>query len=213
MCSLAEFVDVAREQGRRMFDGVVTRDNLHLAPELLRPGAARRGRRAIAGLEAYLRRLLLAIALRMEHMLGSEPAARPVRPGKRAARIGAARLRILHSDRPLPDFAALDRVHRWQPPTARGAPVPAAPLLARLVQLQALLDAPERRARRLAWHLARRRSGALFPPAPGTRMPARFGPEPPALFAALANMIARASQARPAPRGPAPRPPPRIRRI
>ena len=93
-------------------------------------------------------------------------------------------------------------------------PVQAAPLLARLSALKALLDAPDARARRLAFHLARRRPGPIIPPClnqPG--VPRRYGTELSAIYDALAQAIWTAGRARPPPLGPAPKLGPRIRRL
>ncbi|MEL6387759.1 MAG: hypothetical protein AAFR00_10435, partial [Pseudomonadota bacterium] len=86
------------------------------------------------------------------------------------------------------------------------------PLLGRLAALKALVDAPARRARRLAFYLARRRPGLLL--APVYRGPASgrvLGRDPAAVFEGMAAAITERSRARPPPLGPAPHPGPRLR--
>ncbi|NBC20961.1 MAG: hypothetical protein GVY06_07975 [Alphaproteobacteria bacterium] len=99
------------------------------------------------------------------------------------------------------------------PPAPRGGPVVARALLKRLCDLRGLIDHPAPRARRLAWYLARRRPGWLLAPDGPAGPSGRFGTEMSAIFDAMKALAERASRVRPAPRGPAPRPPPRIRAL
>jgi len=94
--------------------------------------------------------------------------------------------------------------------TSPAGPVPAAPLLQRLRDLKALVEAPEVRARQLAFVIARNRA-PLTTPGFGRRMPPRIGTEVTTLFGAMGASLTRAIQARPPPRFAAPWPPPRMR--
>jgi len=85
-------------------------------------------------------------------------------------------------------------------------------LLARLAALKKLVDAPEARARRLAFHLARRRPGPVLAPVFAGRSRGQpFTTETSAVFEALPTAIIAASRSRPPPLGPRPRAGPRAR--
>lgn len=207
----ADFLEMATRFGGALLDGIVARDNLHLSPHTVRPGAATRIRQGIRRLEAYLKRLILAIALRMEHALPAD-IERPVCLRPRADRVKPAGFSVFSSQ--FDENRTLGFTWRWETPKPYiipGAPVCTRDLLARLAWLRALLDAPQARAKRLAWHLARRRHGWLRAPDAHIRIATRFGSEIGAIYDALAQLLGAASLQRPPPRGPAPRPPPRIR--
>ena len=201
-------MDQVRAQGARLVARVVSRDDLQLAPATLRAAAARRVRQGLQALEAFLRRVLVLLALQLEP--GLTPDNRPrhrrmVRPRPRRA----GRFRVFIGEAAWPGFSeALSHRRR-----ARSQPVQAAPLLQRLADLQALLAAPQARARRLAWTLARRRPGWLLAPGRDDAMPRRFGTEISMLYDSLAVAILKASQARPPPLGRVPDFPPRIRTL
>lgn len=207
-------LDHLRHQGLLLHAGVLTRDNAHLGPRVLSRAAAARLRQGLRRIEAWLRRVILLLALALEPGLkprGGETvlAARPRRP-----RFGQWRFRVLTGGAPPPGHAGF-----W-PETAgagamgmRGLPVAAMPLLARLAALKALIEAPEARARRLAWLLARRKPGLLLAPGKASDIPGHCGTEISSLYAALAPAIITASRARPPPLGRRPRPAPRIRQL
>ena len=126
----------------------------------------------------------------------------------------APSLRIFIGETVLPDAWANGDRFGGNATRSNAQQVLAAPLLARLFELCRLIEDPQARARRLAFHLARRRPGPLLAPDLATsRMPARFGTEISALYAGFASAIARLSQARPPPLGPLPIFPPRIRAV
>ncbi|MEM1036278.1 MAG: hypothetical protein AAGI14_05915 [Pseudomonadota bacterium] len=202
---------------QRYADAVIARDNLHLAPALISKAAARRVRRGIKAIEAYLRRVLLLLALQIEPELARENRARPIY-GRKGPRRAAKR--PLLSLKAFPkegiDFALSDKIMDLQA-SNRGAcsphptPVPARPYLARIAALRELMNDPYTRARRLAWHIARRRPGFLLAPGAQDAVRNRYGTEFSALYTAMGAGIPARSRARPPPLGPAPRPPPRIR--
>jgi hypothetical protein len=106
----------------------------------------------------------------------------------------------------------------WAKPAPRnreyGRMIPAGPLIAHFHYLKMLLEQPEKRARHLAFQLARRRPGLVIPPGLNQKgVPNRYGTEVSALNDAMAQGIWNASRARPPPIGPVPRPPPRIQRL
>ncbi len=206
-----DLFETAKAIGARLWARIAVRDGAHLGPARLSRAAAARLRAGIRAVEAYLRRLLVLMALELERTLAPDPRprARYAAIGRRARRRGL-RLNVFAGELALPDFSGILPAARLQ--AGRGGLLPAGPLVERLEGLKALLDAPERRARRLAFHLARRRPGPVLAPGLGRAgVPARLGTEVSATYAAFAVDIARASQARPPPLDPAPRPPPRVR--
>lgn len=189
---------------------VLSRDDMQLAPRLISRAAARRLKSGLRALEAYLRRVLLLIALQMEPGLIPDETTPVAGPRPRRFRLSRSDLRIFPSAREWSGTEPFAPGRRGFAP--RGLAVPAAPYLSRLAALGRLIDAPEARARRLAWVLARRRVGLVRAPGRGPGdVPLRYGTEVSALYRALAPAILNASRARPPPLGPKPKPPPRIR--
>ena len=221
-------LDTFRTHGAALHSAISAGGDAHLAPVRLSGAATGRLRAGIAALESWLRRVLILLALELE------PALQPGRPYakyRRRRRLAPRRhsLRIFPSGRPL-DAATRDRLRRlprgrrWQAgfgadlsggAGSSGQPsVWAAPLLARLSALRDLVEAPEARARRLAWHLARRRPGRFRAPRyTGPRSGRLFGTETGALHDGLGHAIFEASRARPPPLGPATRLGPRLRQL
>ncbi|MEM6666142.1 MAG: hypothetical protein AAF638_07035, partial [Pseudomonadota bacterium] len=74
----ADFLELAQRVGIDLVDHVTARDELYLRPSVLTRVAARRFRSGLKSLAAYLRRLILLLALQMEHGL-VERAPQPVR--------------------------------------------------------------------------------------------------------------------------------------
>ncbi|MEM9226066.1 MAG: hypothetical protein AAGA24_06085, partial [Pseudomonadota bacterium] len=184
-------------------------------PEEFTKAAAARLRAGLRAVEAYWRRVVLALALQMEHVLTPDQSEYVTYASCDSGpdRVPAPRFRVLDRSRDFPSGGikpALSPTHGW--PGQAG--VPAAPLLQKLSALKALLAAPEARARRLAFHLARVRSGPLLPPGFGRwGVKRRYGTEVSAHYDALSTWIVRQSLARPQPLGPRPRAGPRIRDI
>ncbi|MEM1087134.1 MAG: hypothetical protein AAGH90_05345 [Pseudomonadota bacterium] len=201
---------------QRYADTVLARDNLHLAPALISKAAARRVRQGIKAIEAYLRRFLLMLALQIEPELAAENRARPIY-GRKGPREVATRpvlsLKAFPKEgidfalsRKILDLQAVNRGSGSVHPT----PIPARPYLAKLAALRELMNDPYARARRLAWHLARRRPGVLFAPGAQDAVRNRHGTEFSALYASMTAGILTQSRARPPPLGPASKPSPRI---
>lgn len=211
----ATFLDLACAQGGALVAKVMSRDQVHLAPPALTRAAAKRLRQGLRAIEAYARRVLVLLALSLEPGLKPDQSARPVRPAARKTAPQIPALRIFGAERASAPFPHLSpKILLDITPGAKI--IHAAPLLARLSHLQALLAAPERRARKLAFCMARRRPGSVLPPGLGGGLgregvPRRYGTEVSSLYASLAHAILTAGRARPPPLGPRPRPPPRIR--
>ena len=216
MTPAGPLLETSRDYALRLVTAVLARDDSHLAPATLTKAAARRMQAGIRAVEAYLRRLILVLALQFEHSLpkhnpvrpryGALPAKTPPKPHK--TRI---RFTVFTGQHDLPD-ALIEGWIATQP--RHTAPIPAAPLLARLRALSNLAKAPETRARRLAWTLARKRPGPILTPDLKRRyVPARYGTEVSAIYHGFHAEIIKASRARPPPLGPVRRPPPRIRTL
>lgn len=206
------FFELLCQQAGQLHARILSRDDMQLKPALISKAAARRLKAGLRALEAYLRRVLLLMALEMEPDLAAQNRASPIYLAASRSTRGRPGLILFRQTR--------DMDRRPGPANCRDLPpngqqlLPAAPLLARLAALRALIEAPWPRARRLAWTLARRRAGLV--PAPGRGpgdVPARFGTQVSALYRAMGPAILAASRARPPPLGPKPRPPPRIRAI
>jgi len=205
-----DFFQHLAAQGAALHARVLSRDDAHLRPDRLSKAAAGRLRSGIAALESWLRRVILLMALVLEPGLVANG-----RPWTRTHRIRLGRR---------PAGLRIFKDSRWpgqRPFPARGdtrgdgpRAVWAAPLLARLAALKALLDAPEARARRLAFHLARRKPGPLRArPCRGAASGRPFSTEAGTLHDAMAAAIWERSRARPPPLGPAIRAGPRIRSL
>ena len=196
----------------RLCARVTVRDNLHLSPDLLSRSVARRLRQGLRHLEAFVRRLLILLALALEP--GLQPTLRVAPMVRRDAKKKpktSNRFRVYPLDLASPDWPDLSAALRTRG-EGPGGPVPAAPLLARLSALRALIDAPQARARRLAYMLARKRPGLLLAPDLGREaVPPRLGTEIFSIYRAMGREITVRSRARPPPLPPVPRRPPRVR--
>jgi len=191
---------------------ILARDNLYLSPREVSRAAALRLKQGIMALEAYLRRLLFVLALTLKHDLKPDTIERPI-----YAR-GSCKTRTKSSFKSLPfwgiepDFSTFSSASNWtdrKPPK----PIPIAPLLARLGEVCDILKNPEARARRLAYHLARKQSGPLLAPGDHNAVRNRYGTEFSSIYTLMGHEIGEMSRARPPPIGPVLRPPPRIRTL
>jgi hypothetical protein len=215
------FLQTSCEYAGQIVLRVLSRDDAHLSPARFSRAAAKRFAAGLRALEAYLRRLILLLALQMEHDLCDTGETRPIfghvpRPprvplGQRKARAFI----IFNRQHDFPDHLGDDWTTQARLSGGpRGDGVPAAPFLARLSMLSDLAKDPRARARRLAWHIARRRPGPiLMPDLNRGRVPRRYGTEISASYDADGHAIGEASRARPPPIGAVIRPPPRIRRL
>lgn len=199
----------------QMKAGILSRDGLNLGPLVLTQAAARRFRVGLRALEAFLRRVLLLFALQLEP--GLQPRATLWKSRSRKAARGQLSkaptpgFRLLKDERAVPEWLAISGASSS---ASQSGPWLTYPLYSRLAMLSDLIANPHARARRLAFHLARRRPGPLL--APGfalTTTTRRFGTEISMQFDAMAEAIHAAGRARPPPLGPLPGPGPRIRRL
>jgi hypothetical protein len=213
-------IDLAVREAAGALGDAEVRDDLHLKPRTLSRAANARALRAVRALEAFVRRLLLLIALQFEHHITVDVSHRPY-PKKhpksvtRAPRPGIGALRIFPSDLAFPVdlYSAASPFDTAAPaPAFATAALPAAPIIARIQRLRAMLDTAEARGHRLAFTLARRRHGLLLAPLP-LALPNRMGTGVTSLYGSLGHAIFERSRARPPPQKPRPPPPPRARFI
>ena len=204
---------------------VAARDDLYLKPKTITQAAQARALRGVRAVEAFLRRLLIALALQFEHEIEVDVTARPypktAKPAPtRLPQDGLGSLRILLDERPLPnDFDQRmqrlnDKVRHTQiePRMGRGGERPSGPILQRLERAGLILQTVEARARRLAFTLARHRHGPLTPPLPDT-VPNRMGTAFASVYPTLGYAVYERSRHRPPPERPRPPPRPRIRTV
>ena len=191
---------------------VIARDNLNLGPSAISLAAAARLRRGLRAMHAYVRRVLILLALEIEHNLTLDNSERPRRMGPRKPRVKTTSIPIFSRDGPQSDFLCREGdFKRKKGDFKTGNP---APLLDRWRALKDLLESPDKRARRLAIIMARRKEGMLLPPdAGGIAIRNRDGTEFSTLYRFMHQDIMENSRARPPPIGPRPRPPPRIRML
>lgn len=200
---------------------VIGRSELLGRPEAVIKAVAARLRTGVRALEAFLRRVLIVMALEMEHDLVFVP--RPenlARAKPRKLRVKKPFLRIYTTpDRPYHfDFehqfdrscasTGLTDAHAHAatlPPIL----VPINKWLVQLDYLHAIANDPIAKARRLAFSLARGRHGIIMAPPSPPRLLRRCGTEISATFDAMALQIIQKSRSRPPPlppprRGPKP---------
>jgi hypothetical protein len=187
-------------------------------PEFVIKAVAARLRAGVRRLEAFLRRILILMALEMEHDLVAvwHPENLARTKDVKKFRLKRPFLKIYPMpDRPYysgfePKFAApcpklRDTDAALRPPVR----VPIGRWMAQLDYLQALIHDPVAKARRLAFSLARSRHGILMAPPCPPRLLRRCGTEISALHDAMAYQIMEKSRNRPPPlpppkRGPKP---------
>ncbi|MDJ0920010.1 MAG: hypothetical protein QNI84_02710 [Henriciella sp.] len=211
-------MDLTAGLAERLALQVLSRDEAQLAPLTLTQAAARRMRQGLRALEAFLRRVILCLALQIEPNLPRTDRFARIKTRKDQPDIwvqpnALTGFCVFRGERDFDPWAeiapAMDS--GWRQPAP---PAYAAPLLARLTALKTLAQDPMARARRLAWHIARYRPGPMFAPdAFRSLVPRRYGTELSAVYDGMRYTILTASEARPPPLGPRPKPGPRIRRL
>jgi hypothetical protein len=188
----------------RVRDGV--RTNCH-QPGDVSKAAAGRFLRAIRLIEAYLRRVLLTMALQLEPSL-VDTSKEPGRPKEKRRTITAPLPRFvvlddhyapLDEDRLAALTAELGSRHTDSTPDK---PVRIDSLCRRLERLAMIAQDPLTRARRLAFHLARYRPGPILAPDRNVQLPRAWGTEAGSTFDAMGYAILRDSKSRPPPLPP-----------
>jgi hypothetical protein len=193
---------------RNLVAAVTTRDNLHIRPPLASKAVAARLVSGIRLLRAFLRRLIILIALDLEWGLVDTRGVmkRPHRR-KSTSTVGFA-LGGLDPDKVSPWLNADGPNFKPRIPTSaqewRTAtlPVDMARLYAQLDFLARIAANPLGKAKRLAFHLARTQHGIIMPPEGPKRIAGRWGTQISASFDAMAGSIMTVSRSRPPPLPP-----------
>ena len=193
-----------------IYDRVMARDNLFTRPCFITQAVLGRLRTGVRALEAFLRRILILIALEMEPELIYVRHPENLAWAKaKIPRVKKYALLIYPPPAPggLPDFFDTNTrapAPEWDRDDAIwGQPkVPIGNWLDRLDYLRDLAKDPVKKARRLAYKLARYRHGILMPPSQHHRLLPRWGTEASAIHDALAYQIIEKSKVRPPPHPP-----------
>jgi hypothetical protein len=185
-------------------DAVWVRDNVYLRPQMARKSVAARLASGLVVLRAFLRRLIILMAIELEWKLvdARGPMRRP-HGRKSKSKVGFS-FPCLDADKPSPWLTS----HRPQfKPKVRndfGAPLPVdiTQLYAKLDFLAKIAANPTAKAKRLAFHLARSRPGIIMAPIGPKRIAGRWGTSVSASFDAMASSILTQSRNRPPPLPP-----------
>jgi hypothetical protein len=192
-----------------LVDAVGARDNVYLRPPTQRQAVAQRLVSGLRLLRAFLRRLIILIALELEWGL-VDKRGEMKRPHKCQMKPTAAKLSLTCFESGKvspwlnaggPDFKAkLARQNEYgtNPPVY----VEMANLYAQLDFLAGIAANPLAKAQRLAFHLARKRHGILMAPAGPQRIGGRWGTQVSTYFDLMALDIITKSRNRPPPLPP-----------
>jgi hypothetical protein len=189
---------------------VSTRDDLHLRPETARKTVAMRLRSGLILLRAFLRRLILLIALDLEWGLmdkrgemkrphgrtNKKPSAPITLDGLYKAKVGPWQSNV--GPHMQPQNKAAQRYGNGGTPVF----VEMAKLYAQLDFLAKVAADPYAKAKRLAFHMARTREGLIFAPYGPKRIAGRWGTEVSSLYDVMAFQINEKSRNRPPPLPP-----------
>jgi hypothetical protein len=190
---------------------IMTRDDLYVRPSSGTHAMAARLKAGTRALSAYLRRILILMALAMEADLvpGPRPDDRK-RANKLKLRVKRPHLRI-YPDHFHPRMDVLYKLQAkaklvrapFDYDAARPrVQIDLGPLFTQLDHLRALIQSPLAKAKSLAFSLARTRHGIMLPPPDKPRLLRQWGTEAPALFAAMGAGIVAKSRTRPPPLPP-----------
>jgi hypothetical protein len=186
-------------------DAVRVRDNLHLRPPMASKAIAARLASGMIVLRAYLRRLILLIALKLEWDLVDTRGVMK-RPHGRKMTPSSAKLSLTCLDSLKPSPWLNSDGPRFKPAIKSDGrstlPVDMAGLYAQLDFLAGIAANPLAKAERLAFHLARRRDGIIMAPMGPKRIAGRWGTQVSAYHDAIGFSIQEESRNRPPPLPP-----------
>jgi hypothetical protein len=192
---------------KSLASAVSARDNVYLRPPLARKAVAVRLASGLRVLRAFLRRLIILIALDMEWTLVDTRGEMKRPHGRKSAASSASfSLKGLETDKASPwlnhEPAFLkpetDSPQAFNPPVQ----IDMAKLYAQLDFLSKIAANPAAKAKRLAFHLARNYQGIIIAPQGPKRMAGRWGTQVSASFDAMAAAIMTQSRTRPPPLAP-----------
>jgi hypothetical protein len=188
---------------------VTTRDSLHIRPALARQAVAARLRSGMIVLRAFLRRLIILIALELEWGL-VDTRGKMKRPHKRKSKSSSPGCSLqgldtqgaspwLNADGPnFKPVVKTDHIRGYNTPVM----IDMAKLYAQLDYLAGLAADPLAKAKRLAFHMARNYEGIIIAPEGPKRIAGRWGTQVSASYTAMAWSIMNQSRNRPAPLSP-----------
>jgi hypothetical protein len=184
---------------------VTTRDNLHIRPPLARQAIAKRLAGGLRVLRAFLKRLIILIALEMEWSLVDTRGAMK-RPHRRKSKASAAGFSLTYFDdhkaRFWPDADGPSFKTGGGQAHATPMPVDMTKLYAQLDFLAGIAANPLAKAKRLAFRLARSRQGIIMAPEGPKRFAGRWGTQISASYDGMAASIVTQSRNRPPPLPP-----------
>lgn len=207
--SLAPFV-FALSQASYLCAQVRGASELLWRPAFVRKAVAARLRKGVRALEAFLRRVLILMALDIEpDLVAKDQTENLARAKKWKVRARKPFLRIFPAPRGAHTFDFKEKLvapgPSEQSPHAAALPpvtVPIGRWWRQLDYLQTIIHDPVAKARRLAFSLARRHHGLLIAPYQHRRVMRGCGTEPTSLFDAMAFQITQKSRSRPPPLPP-----------
>jgi hypothetical protein len=187
---------------------VTTRDNLHIRPALARQAVAARLRSGMIVLRAFLRRLIILIALELEWSLVDARRAMKRPHGRKLKSSPGFSLGGLDTNKVSPWLNAdgpnfkpvvkTDHTQGYNTPVM----IDMAKLYAQLDYLAGIAANPLAKAKRLAFHLARNYQGIIIAPDGPKRIAGRWGTQVSAIYTAIAGSIITQSRNRPPPLPP-----------
>jgi hypothetical protein len=186
---------------------VNARDNVYLRPALARKAVAVRLASGLRVLRAFLRRLIILIALDMEWTLVDTRGEMKRPHGRKSLSSSASfSLKGLETDKASP---WLNNEPTLRKPETGATQAFNSPVQVDMTKLYAQLDFlskiaanPAAKAKRLAFHLARNYQGIIIAPQGPKRMAGRWGTQVSASFDAMAAAIMTQSRTRPPPLAP-----------
>jgi hypothetical protein len=182
---------------------VTTRDSLHIRPAFASKAVAARLASGLIVLRAFLRRLIILIALEMEWSLVDKRGVMK-RPHKRKS-ISSSGFNLggLEAPKASPWLSGVGPQFKAKPKSvATPMPVNMAKLYAKLDYLSKLAANPLAKAKRMAFHLARTYEGIIIAPKGAKRIAGRWGTQVRASYDAIAMAIMSQSRTRPPPLPP-----------
>jgi hypothetical protein len=195
-------------KAQSLADAVLTRDNLHLRPTLARKSVAARLAGGMRLLRAFLRRLIILIALELEWGLVDTRGEMKRPHGRKSKSTAGFSLGGLDRDKISPwqnsDGPNFKQRLRLRDEDGRSTPVPVdmARLYAQFDFLAKIAANPLAKAKRLAFHIARTKEWIIIPPDGPRRIAGRWGTEVSASYDAMWASIVTKSRSRPPPLPP-----------
>jgi hypothetical protein len=189
---------------------VTTRDSLHLRPAWARQAVAARLASGLRLLRAFLRRLIILIALELEWSLVDTRGAMKRPHGRRKSKLSSpgCSLQGLNTQGASPwlnaDGPNFKPVFKTDGSRGYNTPVDIdmSQLYAQLDYLAGIAANPLAKAKRLAFHIARNYEGIIVAPQGPERIAGRWGTEVSASYTAIAGSIIMQSRNRPPPLQP-----------